>query len=98
MKTEAEAKTCWCPFARIAMAASETQGNQYASNRKEAHSNCLASACMVWRWGEGETEFTSEERDGFVYSHISRLNGEPCFKRPRGSNRRGYCGLAGESR
>jgi len=56
--TEKEAKSKWCPFARVA-----PQGNDGAANRwhaespvvpwndkdKDPHALCVASACMAWR-------------------------------------------------
>ena len=60
MLTEDEAKTKWCPFARVI---ADGTGNFYASgNRVKNHANwpvetklnpetarCIGSACMAWR-------------------------------------------------
>lgn len=49
--TEEEAKTKWCPFARVAT----TSGGGIVVNRFSSpmqlrgDSNCLGSACMMWQ-------------------------------------------------
>ena len=48
MMTEAEAKTKWCPFVRIA-------------GVRHPAAQCIASACMAWRW-----TMTPEEAKGNV--------------------------------
>ncbi len=66
--TEEEAKTKWCPFARVHQRTSfdvgawETNSNRWADD-EAAHpddmqgtqlgSNCIGSACMAWRWSHG---------------------------------------------
>lgn len=48
--TEAEARTKWCPFARV----SDTEerpasvNRQWRDARPERGTNCLASDCMAW--------------------------------------------------
>lgn len=60
MKTEEEAKKCWCPFVRL-VDGSAGGGLEYMGNRRAgegasvspyviAHSGCIASECMAWRW------------------------------------------------
>lgn len=53
MKTEAEARELWCPFARSDNG--EFAPNRTYQNEIQAGCNCLASACMAWEWGEEET-------------------------------------------
>ena len=54
--TEAEAKTKWCPQARVLMLASNIPANRIApiyhdDPQRPAHGSfCLASGCMMWRW------------------------------------------------
>lgn len=82
MLTEDEAKTKWCPAARVTQISGEA-GNRYAfdhdGSQQAAFARCIASACMAWRWiGElktfGPREAPEERR---VYE-------------------RGFCGLAGK--
>lgn len=46
--TETEAKTKWCPFQRA------PQGAGDYTNREGfwGGTNCIATDCMAWRWGE----------------------------------------------
>ena len=48
--TEEEAKTKWCPFARLTDGA--VRGGTYNRTGPAADLNCIASACMAWRWIE----------------------------------------------
>lgn len=50
LRTEEEAKKCWCPFSRD----SNTGGNR-GSNTETGHLEpprfmCIGSKCMAWRW------------------------------------------------
>ncbi len=56
MVTEEEARKLWCPFAR---AHAVCTGGTLAINRRQdgegwLDCNCLASACMAWRWKKEE--------------------------------------------
>lgn len=60
--TEQEAKAKWCPFARVAFGWNEAlrdseQAVAATVNRGDnlsAHTSCIGSACMAWRWDENE--------------------------------------------
>jgi hypothetical protein len=91
--TEEEAKTKWCPFARVVMDWSEDQEVIGPFNRDHiieasalseedniSHATCLASACMAWRWDSGNPH-DSESKGGILL---------PKDLWP------GHCGLAGK--
>lgn len=59
MMPEAEAKTKWCPFARVG-----EQASGAAENRPDGSYNCIASACMAWRTG-GTVRFDDEGKRVF---------------------------------
>ncbi len=44
MKTEAEARQCWCPFVRVNPFGSITNRGDISTT------TCIASECMAWRW------------------------------------------------
>lgn len=58
--TEDEARTKWCPFARLAFATSTGETNVPGYNRvvvfgeeptlNPEDSRCIGSDCMAWRW------------------------------------------------
>lgn len=90
MRTEEEARTKWCPFAR---SAGVTDGGEIVVSNRDAESinkighaetlnplscRCIASGCQAWRWDHKQIvgEFQPEH------------GGKP-------ENRHGYCGLAG---
>ena len=51
--TEEEAKTKWCPMARVM--GSETSGNRLLDNTLTPGSLCIASACMMWTsWNDDD--------------------------------------------
>lgn len=104
--TEDEAKTKWCPFARV----SANHGDS-ASNRsvglddglgQEPHlfqaSRCVGSACMAWRW-EADPEkgkqygLHSPEMAVAIYG----TDEQKAEQRAKiAAMRPGFCGLAGQ--
>lgn len=62
MITEEEAKTKWCPFARLS-----EMGGTYNRVGPAAGLYCIASACMTWRWGinPGSEQYPAGTRIGY---------------------------------
>ncbi len=65
--TEDEARTKWCPFARIA---DGEPGEAVSVNRPEPYGtvpHCLASVCMAWRWHmlSGVTSAPVQSNEGY---------------------------------
>jgi hypothetical protein len=95
MKTEEEARKCWCPFTRAAAVDSVGAGRwrliaKVPPFNRFFHTTdglivpdtarCIASECMAWRWEENAETWTTGEK-----------------KKPNSmSNADGYCGLAGK--
>lgn len=83
LKTEDEARQCWCPFAHDFQSnggnrlryASETPDKDYGIEMAQALP-CIASACMAWRWKGWENWIPDKDPH----------SGQPL----------GYCGLAGK--
>ena len=72
--TEEEAKTKWCPFARVehaVMMHGVTVG--YSFNRGEAdqapYGACISSACMAWRWRK--PPYNNEPKGGDGYCGLA---------------------------
>lgn len=96
--TEDEAKTKWCPFARIAQEhiIGPTYNRIYRSGRPRGDdmqlpnsAACIASACMAWRFADyfnAEGRLTRRVPEDLAYAGE---NWGP-------TNREGYCGLAGQ--
>ncbi len=65
--TEKEAKTKWCPAARVSDAG---LGNRYPMvddlTSGRAFARCIASECMWWRWGCGSVP-AGDESDRIGY-------------------------------
>ena len=56
MKTEEEARKCWCPHARVSSSDGEPSSNRQWYRTESgvyevALEKCIASECMMWRWG-----------------------------------------------
>ena len=87
MNTEDEAKTKWCPFARVPVV--DAHGNvptgaaivnRHSSGVRAVGSHCIGSACMAWRWDAKQ----------LVWQY------RPTDKPARPECRQGFCGLAGK--
>jgi hypothetical protein len=66
--TEEEARTKWCPFARVCTDTHAGSFNRYTQGEAEGGpSNCIASACMAWRTyvTERADDGTPTAREGY---------------------------------
>ena len=93
--TEDEAKTKWCPFARVVLADPDKESRAIVPHHAaynmtkligeddRSYVPCIASTCMAWRW---RTVANPAARHN-IYSNPN----------PEGitSTADGYCGLAG---
>lgn len=108
LRTEEEAKQCWCPFVRHYNALHEPCGNSMAGmtadnmRRGDWPFGCIASACMAWRWGEGDKVRSKIEliKNRCLETHEGLKEAKAWTERPENihlwssAGRRGYCGLA----
>lgn len=81
--TEDEAKTKWCPFARVSVGIECLVAPDHRAVTRDANGiatgidqNCIGSICMAWRWGREE------------------VGDNP--RMTKRSEADGYCGLAGK--
>lgn len=68
--TPEEARTKWCPFARVVYHDAAHQpvavGNRpVEENFLWQHTRCLADACMAWRWSSPLTQADPHEQQGY---------------------------------
>src|SRR5689334_4927929 len=83
MTTESEAKTKWCPMVRL----DQPGGNRwtYGIEGERDNTNCIGSACMMWRWSNR------------VWGHDDDCRGKEAAKEFTKQNPlKGFCGLAGK--
>lgn len=87
-KTEAEAKTMWCPLGRGAFqyrAGAANDDCMVVANRAENDGPitlCLASGCMAWRWVGYSIADDGADAKGTIFRFVKEVT-------------QGYCGLAG---
>ena len=79
--TEEEAKTRWCPFARVVESGAVNSYNRSLSSDCPPAARCIGSACMAFRCA-AVTNYGQPVVDE---------NGDQVF-----SSHAGYCGLAGK--
>lgn len=68
--TEDEAKTKWCPFARVTDVISSGGGNRWDGGGNPYGAPigylCIGSACMAWRWINSNAQgFTDYRVNGY---------------------------------
>lgn len=76
--TEQEARTKWCPHARVASYNEQSARNRTADGTLMAASRCMASACMAWKWKHNHSPEERQEREKFGL---------------KAETPKGYCGL-----
>lgn len=89
--TEEEAKTKWCPHARV---------DSTASNRPDSYPGhdigsgkwptCIGSACMAWRWVASIPTFQKVD----PLNPLSTYSKTRAYSAPAPTH--GFCGLAGQ--
>ena len=94
--SEDEAKTKWCPHARVATYAMGGDGGMAATNKVSNGkirdgARCIGSECMAWRWQVTRPEIGQTS----VQDTLGSAHYTPLFGRPQTSTTDGYCGLAG---
>lgn len=101
--TEEEAKTKWCPFARVDSTAANRPNPGPNCDVTAGWPPCIGSACMAWRvLGE-----PIERAEGYVMGFIPQGDGWQCTLSDKGREGfqiksqwernvpvQGYCGLA----
>ena len=95
LRTEDDAKKCWCPFAFQHLGTSHGPGN-VAVNRAAGNINaaregtyCIASKCMMWRFRSDPSTLTDHGFDRLM----ARMPPDEHSTKPN-AQRRGFCGLA----
>ena len=105
--TEEEAKTKWCPMARVDLSDGQESKDGYpvtfamaGVNRLDGNlpikgSLCLASGCMMWRWNEqvAKLKYPQDAKDTAGRWDQSIIKTYP--NEYELAERTGYCGLAG---
>ena len=66
MKTESEARECWCPAARVIAPIGDGTdwfiGNRGNDQDATPHTRCIASRCMAWRWVPTAAQFVNGDQ------------------------------------
>ena len=83
--TEQEARTKWCPMARVSTYSvgnpAESAANRTDEGTPYPASRCIASDCMMWEPEEKEPRETMRHRKGKLYDAVAGsirvVNGEP---------------------
>ena len=101
MLTEKEARTKWCPHARLGDEDGATFNRRWDNKVHEA-TVCLASDCAMWRWRYIPKPRSSKTKvEGWDYLDGDESGeGVEMWIEPEESlqaRRRGYCGLAGKT-
>lgn len=112
MKTEAEAKLCWCPFARVPHCLHNEPQDPVANRSMTGKANapevcCIASECMAWRWhtkaffsvswGSGSDGAYMDQPKARSFGSVDLGDRRTLTAyAPPGEKAIGFCGLAGK--
>lgn len=103
LKTEHEARQCWCPFARSVESHGNSAVNRLSNGDIDMGAYCIASACMAWRWplplfevAYTDDASTTPPGDGWVDAGAGLTMLGYQWKRLHEPDK-GYCGLAGRA-
>ena len=93
--TEQEAKTKWCPFARIPVIGDRADVTCNRANADaDKYANCIGSRCMAWRWMSFTPHATfPASSKAIAEDHVAQIEKHDIGAAPQIG---GYCGLAGE--
>ena len=102
MYTEEEAKGKWCPMFKVAVSTSFLGlGTLRADNRslgnKYGECNCIASECMMWKWGQKDRlSDCHQARIVTKADNSTKSYYQGCEKcgRPHPDTKEGHCGLS----
>jgi hypothetical protein len=88
--SEEESRKKVCPYLPATMV-SRGRGDDERSHEPHSYPQCIASACMAWRWGNSRLNLRP---DGSVT--VVAFGENAAIVDPPQPPRRGYCGLSGK--
>jgi hypothetical protein len=68
---EADAKTRWCPFARVPVAVASA--NRDLSGKRQTGTNCIGTECMAWRWHSKRHGYCGLVENGISHEEMTYI-------------------------
>ena len=90
LRTEVAARQAWCPFTRTQPHLNADAAAKRGVTPERRAFNCIASACMAWRWVDPYGVPTPHRRIIAGKDDEADMREDP--------NQLGFCGLAGPTR